>query len=120
MMHLWPSSEATFEGHCRLMFAQNLRSRAYLEICYRMGLGLRGTKKRTPREFAEKWLRYMEEECNYLPYAQLVALFHDAGFSFEHREHDYLRYRFGRTVPGADRALRRVTTMAVLSRQLES
>jgi SAM-dependent methyltransferase len=120
MINLWPSSEATFEGHCRLFFAQNLRSESYLRACYRLGLGKRGAKRKTSRQYAQKWLRYMEEECNYLPRAELVAAFERAGFSFHHAEHDYLEYRFGRTFPGADRLLRKLTTMVVISRRLEN
>ena len=116
MIHLWPSSEAVFEGHCRLFFAQNLRSAAYLRLCFRLGFGVRGTKKKSPTQFAIKWLRYMEEGCNYLPYRELVRLFSEAGFSFEHAEHTYLTYRFGRSLPLADRLLRKITTMVVISR----
>jgi SAM-dependent methyltransferase len=119
MINLWPSSEAIFEGHCRLFFAQNLRSELYLRVCYRLGVGKRGTKRKTSRQYARKWLRYMQEECNYLPRAELVAAFERAGFSFQHTEHDYLKYRFGRTFPGADRLLQKITTMVVISRRLE-
>ncbi len=120
MIHLWPSSEAVFEGHCRLFFAQNLRSEAYLRACYRLGLGVRGKNRKTPQAYAEKWLRYMEEECNYLPHSNWVRLFVEAGFSFEHIEHEYLRYRLGRSLPYADRILRRLTTMVVLSTKSET
>ena len=115
MIHMWPSSEAVFEGHCRLFFAQNLRSARYLRLCYSLGFGIRRKKKRTPDDFASKWLRYMEDECNYLPRAELAALFNAAGFSFEHVERDYLTYRFGRAPILGDRLLRKLTTMVILS-----
>ncbi len=118
MLHMWPSSEAVFEGHCRLLFAQNLRSERYLRLCHALGLGVRSQKKRGSREFAKKWLRYMDEQCNYLPRTELTQLFNDAGFSFEHRERDYLRYRFGSAPILAARLLQKVTTMVVLSRRL--
>jgi SAM-dependent methyltransferase len=120
MINLWPSSEAVFEDHCRLLFAQNLRSECYLRACHRLGLGMRGKKRKASREFAQSWLRYMQDECNYLPRRELIATFERAGFSFENEEHAYLCYRFGRTFPGADRLLRRITTMVVLSRRLEA
>jgi hypothetical protein len=59
----------------------------------------------------------MEEECNYLPRHHLERLFTEAGFTFEHQEHAYLRYRFGHSVLFSDRLLRRVTTMVILSRR---
>ena len=116
MMHMWPSSEAVYEGHCRLFFAQNLRSEIFLRVCHSLGFGVRRQNK-TAKEFARKWLRYMGEECNYLPRASFVRVFNESGFSFEHRERDYLRYRFGSAPVLADRLLRRTTTMVVLSRR---
>ncbi len=118
MLHMWPSNEAIFEGHCRLFFAQNLRSERYLQLCHMLGFGIRRQKKRTSKEFAEKWLRYMDEQCNYLSRPALTQLFHDAGFSFEHRERDYLRYRLGSAPMLAGRLLQKLTTMVVLSRRL--
>ena len=120
MIHMWPSDSAIFEGHCRLLFAQNLRSSAYLRMCHSLGLGVRGKKRKSSREFAEKWLRYMEEECNYLPEATLRELFATAGFAFEHVEGAYLRYRFGLTAPLLARVVRSVTTMAIVSRSTKS
>lgn len=115
MIHMWPSDSAIFEGHCRLLFAQNLRSSAYLRLCHSLGLGVRGKKRKTSQQFAEKWLRYMNEECNYLPEAELKELFESAGFTFEHAEDAYLRYRLGLTAPLLARIVRRVTTMAIVS-----
>jgi ubiquinone/menaquinone biosynthesis C-methylase UbiE len=116
MLHMWPSDGAIFEGHCRrLLFAQNLRSSAYLRACHALGLGLRGTKPKTSREYADKWLRYMEERCNYLSEAALEELFEVAGFTCEHHEDAYVRYRLGFTAPLLARAVRGVTTMAIVS-----
>lgn len=119
MLHMWPSESAIFEGHCRLMFAQNLRSHAYLRACHRLGFGVKGRKKRSSSEFATKWLRYMEEQCNYLPETQLRELFARAGFTFVHREDEYLTYRLGFTGPLMARTLRRITTMAIMSERVE-
>ena len=119
MIHMWPSDSAIFEGHCRLLFAQNLRSSAYLRLCHSLGLGVRG-KRKSSQQFAEKWLRYMEEECNYLPEDTLRNLFVSAGFTFEHAEDEYLRYRLGFTAPLLARIVRRVTTMAIVSRSTRS
>ncbi len=115
MIHMWPSSSAIFEGHCRLFFAQNLRSRAYLRMCHALGFGRRAKKRRTSNEFATKWLRYMDEQCNYLPEPAWRNLFTAAGFTFLHQEDAYLRYRFGFTGSLLERALRRTTTMVVAS-----
>jgi SAM-dependent methyltransferase len=118
MLQMWPSNEATFEGHCRLLFAQNLRSERYLRLCHMLVFGIRRQRKWTSKEFAEKWLRYMGEQCNYLLRTALTQLFHDAGFSFEHRERDHLRYRFGSDPMLAGRLLQKLTTMVDLSRRL--
>lgn len=115
MLHMWPSDKAIFEGHCRLFFAQNLRSRTYLQACHALGLGVRGERPKTSREFADGWLRYMDERCNYLPEAALRELFETAGFTFEHHEDAYLRYRLGFTAPLLALAVRGVTTMAIVS-----
>jgi SAM-dependent methyltransferase len=116
MIHMWPSDSAIFEGHCRLLFAQNLRSSTYLQICHALHLSQCGKKRKSARHFAEKWLRYMEEECNYLPEFVLRELFLSAGFTFEHTEDEYLRYRLGFSAPFLGRALQRVTTMVIVSR----
>jgi SAM-dependent methyltransferase len=115
MVHMWPSSAAVFEGHCRLLFAQNLRSRTYLRLCHRLGFGVPVKGSATSAEFATGWLHYMDEKCNYLPEAELRRLFVGAGFSFSHREHEYLRYRLGFSAPLLDRALRMLTTMVIMS-----
>lgn len=117
MIHMWPSSETLFEGHCRLFFAHNLRSERYLRLAYSLGFGLRSSNKKTSREFAQKWLTYMETQCNYLPRREAGRLFEEAGFTFEHRELDYLRYRFGAAPLLTDRLLRKLTTMVVFSRR---
>jgi ubiquinone/menaquinone biosynthesis C-methylase UbiE len=115
MLHMWPSDGAIFEGHCRLLFAQNLRSSAYLRACHALGLGVRDVKPKTSREYADMWLRYMNEKCNYLSEAALEELFEVAGFTFEHHEDEYLTYRLGFTAPLLARAVRGVTTMAIVS-----
>lgn len=120
MIHMWPSDSAIFEGHCRLFFAQNLRSSTYLRLCHSLGLGVRGKKHKTSQQFAQRWLRYMEEECNYLPEAALRGLFASAGFTFEHAEDAYIQYRLGLTAPLLARVVRRVTTMVIVSHSTAS
>jgi ubiquinone/menaquinone biosynthesis C-methylase UbiE len=115
MIHIWPSDAAIFEGHCRLLFAQNLRSSAYLQLCHSLRLTKRGKKRKSAQQYAEKWLRYMEEECNYLPESELKRLFESAGFTFEHAENAYLRFRLGFSANLLARALQRVTTMVIVS-----
>jgi SAM-dependent methyltransferase len=112
MLHLWPSDEVLFEGHCRVFFAHKLRSRAYLLACHRLGIGV-WRKGKTAAQWADGWIQYFQASCNYLPERELHQLFQRAGFEIEHLEHEYVRYRFGWDFPFSHRLLKRLMTMAV-------
>jgi SAM-dependent methyltransferase len=116
MLHLWPSKEVLFEGHCRLLLAHRLRSAAYLRFCHRIGLGT-WRQGKTREKWASDWLRYFAESCNYLPERDLQDAFEHAGFSFSHAETEYARLRFGFPIPRW--LINRLLTMVVISKPKE-
>ena len=112
MLHLWPSEEVWWEGHCRVFFAHRLRSRSYLLACHKLGLGQHRDDK-TPLQWADGFLDYFQNCCNYLPERKLHQIFQDAGFAVEHIEGEYVRFRFGWDFPSSPFFLKRLMTMAI-------
>jgi SAM-dependent methyltransferase len=95
MVHLFPSREVWREGHCEVPFAHRVQKARYLKVMYRLGFGV----ERERPDWTDYWLRYLATSTFYLPEGEIHRAWLESGFDVSHMESEYLRYRFGFSIP---------------------
>ena len=116
--HHFPSREVVREGHIGIPMAHwmkpgRLRT-TYTLTLRRLGFGKFKDEDSTPQAWTAAKLDWIDRYCFYRPYSQLRAQM-GAGFTLEHHEIDYCRFRAG------DRGiLGRLMNVGFLRRPLEA
>jgi len=97
MLSLFPSKESIVEGHCRIPYAHRFRHDSKLGFAYvhalrRMGFGTHHQNK-TTEQWTRDFMDWIHQWCHYRSKNETCGAYQRAGFSFERREIDYVRFR---------------------------
>jgi SAM-dependent methyltransferase len=97
MLSLFPSKESIVEGHCRIPFAHRFRHDSSIGFTYvhalrRMGFGTHHGDK-TTEQWTRDFMDWIHHWCHYRSKIETRDAYERAGFSFERREIDYVKFR---------------------------
>ena len=92
MLSLFPSKEVWREGHCGIILAHRLRSVAWLHLWRSLGLGKHHDSKPSDR-WAKDFNQWLSDWCHYRDELVIRQAYEAAGFTFSHREIDYINFR---------------------------
>lgn len=96
MLSLFPSKEVWREGHCGVMFAHRLQSETWLRLWRSLGVGKHHDSK-SVESWSKDFKQWLNAWCYYRDESVIRKSYEAAGFSFVHREIDYICFRLNLT-----------------------